>query len=63
MRYPDFQIRSRSKTLATPTDAAAEIGEAACRLLDRALDDRPGALRLVGVGVSNLVSERQLPLV
>ncbi|MGI9557577.1 MAG: Y-family DNA polymerase, partial [Solirubrobacterales bacterium] len=63
VRYPDFKIRSRSKTLAAPTDRAAEIGEAACCLLDRALDDRPGALRLVGVGVSNLVSERQLPLV
>ncbi|MFQ5425688.1 MAG: DNA polymerase IV [Gaiellales bacterium] len=63
VRYSDFSIRSRSKTLATPTDAPAEIGETACRLLDRALDDRAGALRLVGVGVSNLVSERQLPLV
>ena len=63
VRYPDFSIRSRSRTLGEPTDQSERIEEVACQLLDRALDDRPGALRLVGVGVSNLVSERQLPLV
>ena len=30
--------------------------------LDRGLRDRPGALRLVGVGVSGLVAYRQLAL-
>jgi len=39
-----------------------EIGELACRLLDRGLRDRPGALRLVGVGVSGLSGDRQLTL-
>ena len=34
----------------------------ACRLLDRGLRDRPGALRLVGVGVSGLGEFRQLAL-
>ena len=63
VRYGDFSIRSRSRTLAEPTDQAERIGEVACQLLDRALQDRPGALRLVGVGVSNLVNERQVPLV
>src|SRR5204863_53851 len=38
------------------------IGELACRLLDRGLRDRPGALRLVGVGVSGLAAYRQLAL-
>jgi hypothetical protein len=38
------------------------IGDLACRLLDRALRDRPGPLRLVGVGVSNLDTYRQLAL-
>jgi hypothetical protein len=41
-------------------DDGDEIGVLACRLLDRALADRPGALRLVGVGVSGLSDVRQL---
>jgi len=62
VRYPDFSIRSRSSTLAAGIDDGAAIGEIACALLDRALDDRPGPLRLVGVGVSNLEPFRQLAL-
>ena len=50
VRYPDFAIRSRSTSLPVGTDDADRISELACKLLDRALDDRPGALRLVGVG-------------
>jgi DNA polymerase-4 len=63
VRYPDFSIRSRSTTLPVGTDDAGRIGELACALLDRALSDRPGALRLVGVGVSGLEDYRQLELV
>jgi DNA polymerase IV len=63
VRYPDFSIRSRSTTLPVGTDDAERIWELACALLDRALADRPGALRLVGVGVSGLESHRQLELV
>ena len=62
VRYPDFAIRSRSTTLPVGTDDAARIGEVACALLDRALDDRAGPLRLVGVGVSNLEPYQQLTL-
>lgn len=62
VRYPDFAIRSRSTTLPAGIDDAETIGEVACRLLDRALSDRPGPLRLVGVGVSNLEPYRQLAL-
>lgn len=62
VRYPDFSIRSRSTSLAVGTDDAARIGDLACALLDRALDDRPGALRLVGVAVSNLEAYRQLTI-
>ena len=62
VRYPDFAIRSRSTSLAVGTDDGARIGELACALLDRALADRPGALRLVGVGISNLEPYRQLAL-
>jgi DNA polymerase-4 len=60
LRYTDFSIRSRSSSLRIGIDDAHEIGELACGLLDRALRDRPGALRLVGVGVSGLSDYRQL---
>jgi DNA polymerase IV len=62
VRYPDFAIRSRSTTLPVGTDDGERIAELACALLDRALADRPGALRLVGVGVSGLEGHRQLAL-
>jgi DNA polymerase-4 len=62
VRYPDFSIRSRSSTLAAGLDDAAAISEIACTLLDRALADRPGPLRLVGVGLSNIEDFRQLAL-
>ena len=63
VRYPDFSIRTRSTSLPVGTDDGERIGELACSLLDRALNDRPGALRLVGVGVSGLASHRQLAIV
>jgi DNA polymerase-4 len=63
LRYADFSIRSRSTSLRVGIDDGVRIGELACGLLDRALADRPGALRLVGVGVSGLASHRQLALV
>jgi DNA polymerase-4 len=62
LRYADFSIRSRSTSLAVGIDSAGQIGTLACRLLDRGLRDRPGALRLVGVGVSGLADYRQLAL-
>jgi DNA polymerase-4 len=62
LRYPDFAIRTRSTSLPAGTDDAARIGELACALLDRALRDRPGPLRLVGVGVSGLAGHAQLEL-
>ena len=62
LRYPDFSIRTRSTSLAVGTDDADRIGELACSLLDRALRDRPGPLRLVGVGVSGMDEHVQLAL-
>jgi DNA polymerase-4 len=62
LRYGDFSIRSRSTSLDVGIDDAEQIADLACRLLDRGLRDRPGALRLVGVGVSGLVAYRQLAL-
>jgi DNA polymerase-4 len=63
VRYPDFSIRSRSTSLAVGIDDAERIWELACACLDRALADRPGALRLLGVAVSGLEAHRQLVLV
>ena len=63
VRYPDFAIRSRSTTLPVGTDDPDRIWELACALLDRALADRPGALRLVGVALSGFEPHRQLSLV
>jgi DNA polymerase-4 len=62
LRYPDFSIVTRSHSLAVGTDDAEQIGDLACMLLDRALGARPGALRLVGVGVSGLEQHQQLSL-
>jgi DNA polymerase IV len=62
LRYPDFSIRSRSQTLPVGSADGELIGDLACALLDRGLADRPVALRLVGVGVSNLEPFEQLAL-
>ena len=62
LRYADFSIRSRSASLPSGVDTAETIGDLACKQLDRGLNDRPGALRLVGVGVSGLADFRQLAL-
>jgi DNA polymerase IV len=62
VRYPDFSIRTRSTSLAVDTDDAERVGELACSLLDRALRDRSGPLRLVGVGVSGFEDHVQLSL-
>jgi DNA polymerase IV len=62
LRYPDFSIATRSHTLPMGTDEPSVIGELACRLLDRALEQRPDALRLAGVGVSGLERHKQLRL-
>jgi DNA polymerase-4 len=63
LRYGDFTTRTRSSTLTAAIDDADRIAALACELLDRALEQRPGALRLVGVGVSGLQDEAQLALV
>ena len=62
LRYPDFSIRSRSTTLPAGCADGVRIGDLACSLLDRGLAERPGALRLVGVSVSNLEDFEQLAL-
>jgi DNA polymerase-4 len=62
LRYPDFATRTRSQTVSSPVREAAHIAALARTGLRRALAERPGALRLLGVGVSGLADEGQLPL-
>lgn len=62
LRHADFRTITRAETTATPIDDADAIARAAGRLLRLALAERPGALRLLGVGVSGLVAQRQLAL-
>ncbi len=62
VRSASFETRTRSQTLARPTDLTHEIGQVARELLDQFDLDEP--VRLVGVSVSNLVegSSGQLSL-
>jgi DNA polymerase IV len=62
LRYADFSLRTRSTTVPAGIADDEQLAELACSLLDRALADRPGALRLVGVGVSGLQAHRQLAM-
>ena len=55
LRFGDFRTITRSHTLPTPTDLAAEIGDTARTLL-RAIDTGEG-IRLLGVSVSQLEDE------
>jgi DNA polymerase IV len=62
LRYADFQTITRGQTVAAPLDDGGAIWATAAALVARALAERPGALRLLGVGVSGLRAERQLSL-
>jgi DNA polymerase IV len=62
LRYPDFAIVTRSQSFEVGIDDAGAIGNLACDLLDRALRQRPGPIRLVGVGVAGFDRHKQLVL-
>lgn len=62
LRYPDFQTLTRARTLPGPTADAETIADTAVELLDRALAERRGPIRLLGVGVSGMASHEQLTL-
>lgn len=57
VRTADFQIHTRSATLPAATDELDVIIAAARRVLPR--PEAVGAIRLVGVGLSGLVDDRQ----
>jgi DNA polymerase IV len=65
LRWPDFTTITRQVTLPGPTNDAAAIADAAMQIFDRAWGDKnnPGAVRLIGVGVSgfrSLLGQRTL---
>jgi DNA polymerase-4 len=60
LRYTDFETITRSHTLKQAADTDWTIFGVGCMLLDKALEHRAVLVRLIGIGVSNLVEGRQL---
>ncbi len=61
VRYADFSLITRSRSLPGPTASTRRIHEVACDLLDRLDPQKP--IRLIGLGVSSLTfAQRQLSL-
>jgi DNA polymerase-4 len=57
LRYGDFTTISRSRTLDQPTHSDEEIYATGAELLDVALAKDPRAVRLIGLGASQLVDD------
>lgn len=57
IRYGDFKTLTRSTTLDQPTDITQTLRQEAQKLFSQWHKTRPGALRLLGVGISNLSAE------
>jgi DNA polymerase-4 len=62
LRYDDFAIVTRSRTLAAPVGTAEALSGLAVELLEKALRDRHAPVRLLGVYVGKLAREAQLEL-
>jgi DNA polymerase-4 len=62
LRYSDFAIVTRSRTLPAPVASADVLGTLAVELLERALATRRAPVRLLGVYVGKLAREAQLEL-
>ena len=62
LRYSDFAIVTRSRTLAAPVATAEALSTLAVELLEKALADRRAPVRLLGVYVGKLAREAQLEL-
>ncbi len=56
LRYRDFETVSRHSTLKIPADDDATIFETGEHLLAKALKERRDKVRLIGIGVQNLMS-------
>ena len=61
LRYPDFAIATRARTIDVPLASGRELTHIAFELLDKALADRPAPVRLLGVGTGKLSRELDLP--
>ena len=62
LRYSDFAIVTRSRTLPAPVASSDALGTLAVELLEKALADRRAPVRLLGVYVGKLAREAQLEL-
>ncbi|MBL8885333.1 MAG: DNA polymerase IV [Phycisphaerales bacterium] len=62
LRLGDFSTFTRSATLGAPTDSTKAIWAVASDLLAKWLNERRGALRLMGVSLHGLSGEEQLDL-
>jgi len=62
LRLGDFSTFTRSATLDAPTDSTKAIWAVASDLLAKWLNERRGALRLMGVSLHGLSGEEQLDL-
>ncbi len=56
LRYGDFRTVTRACTLRAPSAATGMLWRAAAALMERQLRREPGALRLIGMGLADLVS-------
>jgi DNA polymerase-4 len=61
LRYPDFAIATRARTLEASLGSGDELARIAFELLERALGDRPAPVRLLGVGTAKLTRDVELP--
>ena len=62
LRYADFESITRSRTSKEAFDADRIIFEVGRELLEEALEQRAIPVRLIGIGVSNLIAGRQLSM-
>lgn len=62
LRLGDFSTFTRSAALEAPTDSTKVLWAAASGLLTKWLNERRGALRLMGISLHGLSSEEQLGL-
>jgi DNA polymerase IV len=62
LRYSDFAIVTRSRTLQSPVATSSALSTLAIELLEKALADRRAPVRLLGVYVGKLAREAQLEL-
>jgi DNA polymerase IV len=62
LRYPDFAIATRARTLDGAVESAAQLTRIAFELLEKALADRPAPVRLLGVGTGKLARDPELQL-